>query len=289
MVEIDRYRVSFAQAEGAEPVPSQLALGEINQELRAYVWDIIYTSILKDVKHSSVGGVWPWVDGRWKAILTDKHVRMDHGFADELNLAAKVAVPQIAEVVKRGDYIRFFGFVQFVVRHRDCPSGFENAVRQALSTARAAYRLDNKTIFPVVGTEDYDVVKLAFDAVNNAAYNGAREHLRAASAQLTAGDWARSVHESVSAVESVVRMLTESNNVSDALKRLDQKRVIHPGLRLALDKLYAYSSDEQGVRHALLNQTNANVDETDALFMFGACASFVTYLIGKGRSADLIV
>jgi hypothetical protein len=32
----------------------------------------------------------------------------------------------------------------------------------------------------------------------------------------------------------------------------------------------------------------ANVDETDALFMIGACAAFVSYLIGKARSADLL-
>lgn len=40
---------------------------------------------------------------------------------------------------------------------------------------------------------------------------------------------------------------------------------------------------KKGLRHPLLNDAKANVDESDALFMIGARASFVSYLIGKTR------
>jgi hypothetical protein len=53
------------------------------------------------------------------------------------------------------------------------------------------------------------------------------------------------------------------------------------------DALYAYTSDESGIRHALL-EASANVDETDALFMLGSSASFVSYLVGKARLAGLL-
>ena len=33
--------------------------------------------------------------------------------------------------------------------------------------------------------------------------------------------------------------------------------------------------------HPLVDDPNAHVDETDALFVFGACAAFITYLINK--------
>jgi hypothetical protein len=46
--------------------------------------------------------------------------------------------------------------------------------------------------------------------------------------------------------------------------------------------LYGYSSDEEGVRHALVFKEEAQVDEADALFMLGACASFVSYLLARG-------
>jgi hypothetical protein len=32
----------------------------------------------------------------------------------------------------------------------------------------------------------------------------------------------------------------------------------------------------------------ANVDESDAIFMFSACAAFISYLVGKARTAGLL-
>jgi hypothetical protein len=37
----DRKRLTFEQAEGAEPLPSQLELQEISPELRARLWSIL--------------------------------------------------------------------------------------------------------------------------------------------------------------------------------------------------------------------------------------------------------
>ena len=59
-------------------------------------------------------------------------------------------------------------------------------------------------------------------------------------------------------------------------------------MKSGFEKLYGYSSDEKGIRHALLDDPAAQVDETDALFMIGACAAFVSYLINKARNADLL-
>jgi hypothetical protein len=53
-------------------------------------------------------------------------------------------------------------------------------------------------------------------------------------------------------------------------------------------KLYGFTSDQNGIRHPLLEKGEANVDETDALFMIGACAAFVSYLINKSRAAGLL-
>ena len=49
-----------------------------------------------------------------------------------------------------------------------------------------------------------------------------------------------------------------------------------------------YTSDEQGIRHALLEQGSANVGLEEALFMFGACASFAAYLTEKHRQVKIV-
>lgn len=97
------------------------------------------------------------------------------------------------------------------------------------------------------------------------------------------------MRESISAVESVARVLEPSaQTLGPALAKLEKSARIHRALRSGFDKLYGFTSAEEGIRHALLEQPVAAIDETDALYMLGACAAFVTYLIGKARAAGLL-
>jgi hypothetical protein len=58
-------------------------------------------------------------------------------------------------------------------------------------------------------------------------------------------------------------------------------------MKKGFSALYGYTSDSQGIRHALLDKNAPEVDEHDALFMIGACAAFVSYLLGKARNAGV--
>ncbi|AZS20006.1 hypothetical protein CSW63_04700 [Caulobacter sp. FWC26] len=98
------------------------------------------------------------------------------------------------------------------------------------------------------------------------------------------------MRESIHAVESVaVQLAPSKDTLGDALAVLSAQQHIHGGLKKAFGALYGYTSDEEGVRHALVFQDGPAVDESDALFMLGACASFVSYLVAKGRAGGLMV
>lgn len=76
--------------------------------------------------------------------------------------------------------------------------------------------------------------------------------------------------ESIHAAEAVGRTLEPSANVlSRTLTKLEQKISIHPAMKKSFEALYAYCSDEGGIRHAIL-EGQAKVDETDALFLLGS-------------------
>jgi hypothetical protein len=96
------------------------------------------------------------------------------------------------------------------------------------------------------------------------------------------------VRDSIHAVESVARTLWPTNKLSDALNQLERSAPIHGALKNGFLSIYGYTSNEQGIRHPLLDARSAKVDEADALFMIGACAAFVSYLINKARSAGLL-
>ena len=54
----ERKKLTFAQAEGVERVPSQLALKEVSQELRARLWRAVYHSLLKHSDRGRLHGPW---------------------------------------------------------------------------------------------------------------------------------------------------------------------------------------------------------------------------------------
>ena len=284
----ERKRLTFEQAEGVEPLPSQLQLREISPKLRAVLWSYIHGVLQKSTEHVDYGQ--PYIDKPWSVILKGMHVYRDHKMADEFSAEAKHIVRSIRQIFETGDYVACFGWIEFVLKHPACPHDFPNQIEAIFKYAQAAYRvIDKKIICPISSDTEHSTLVRAFADVSKKEFHGARSHLRNAATQLAAGEFADSVRESVHAVESICRTLDPSADLSKALSKLEQTISIHGAMKRGFVSLYGYASDEQGIRHALLEAGKSKVDEADALFMIGACAAFVSYLINKARIAGLVL
>lgn len=285
MTELDRTKVTFEQAEGLEPLPTQLQPRELSQGLRAGLWNVLHSQLVGATRHIEMS---PSVLGEpWNSILFDVHVRKNHQPADEFSHSPKTHIAALKRVILHGSYVEVFGLIQWILRLRGCPFDFAKGVERVLSYYKAGYRLteDRRTLVPIASEEDAKVAQKAFAALNTNVYSGARKHLTTAAERLTAGDWPGAIRESMQAVESVVRVLTGEGAFSKAIAVLEERWSIHGSLKAAFGNLYGYTSDEPGIRHPLLDDPKAAVDEADALFMFGACSSFVSYLVGKERQS----
>ena len=215
------------------------------------------------------------------------HVYRDHSL-DEFDNNTNKLVCKIKPIFEQGDYVAVFGWLQFVLRLRSCPPGLSKQINKILEFGQAAYRvLEGDTIVPIGSDAELETLKRAFADLAATEFHGARDHLRKAAEELTAGRYPDSIRESINAVESVARTLAPDGKLSGALAKLEQSANIHGGMKAAFNSLYGYTSDEQGIRHAHLNEPSSKPDETDALFMIGACAAFVSYLINKASVAGL--
>ena len=94
-------------------------------------------------------------------------------------------------------------------------------------------------------------------------------------------DFRNSIKESISAVEAMAQIVARDPKATlgDALKTLDKSKKIHPALKDGFSKLYGYTSDEGGIRHAMLEEPNLRLE--DAKFFLLACTTFVNYLKSK--------
>src|SRR5262249_23586502 len=152
-----------------------------------------------------------------------------------------------------GDYVQVLGFCQMVMRHSQCPYKFGEGVERALRFGRAAYRVLDVTIVPIGSEAELETLKRAFADLAATEFYGARQHLKNAGQELTAGNSSNSIRESINAVESVARTLAPDGNLSNALDKLEASTKIHPAMKRAFGALYGYTSDAQGIRHAHLN------------------------------------
>lgn len=276
-----RKKLTFAQAEGAEPLPQQLAIGEVSQELRAKLWSVIYASILH--YREAEYGSW-YLGSPWLEILRRKHVVRDFKMADEFDPHFDSSIKELKAIFTRGNYVAVFDLVQWLLSQNDCPVRAP-LIRSILASSRAAYRLldDDKTIVPVSSDEEALTINRAFVDLRAVEFNGARAHLLAAAKNLTSGAPSDSIRESIHAIESVARAIGGTNSLSQALQKIRSESGLHPALERGFNSIYGFTSDEKGIRHPLIDDGTAKVDEIDAIFMIGACAAFVSYLVNRSR------
>ena len=87
---------------------------------------------------------------------------------------------------------------------------------------------------------------------------------------------------------SIVKQLTgeEGGGLDKALAKLEEKIKFHGAFKSGLLSLYGYTSDEHGIRHAILEERNVGFDE--AKFMLVSCSALVNFLISKAGSCGLL-
>lgn len=132
--------------------------------------------------------------------------------------------------------------------------------------------------------EQASAVEKAIEVIHDSGIDSAVTHLRQAAEHINIEQYADSVADSIHAVESVARTIDPNNgdSLAKALKSLENAGLLkHKALKDAFIKLYGYTSDEKGIRHALVDKNSADVGLDEAIFMFGACASFAAYLTRK--------
>lgn len=283
--EPNRKRLSFAEAEGRPIFPEILQWGQLDQRVRSALWNSLYPFFDQHIDSDIMGSYYlsPLED-----ILSREYIERRHGFASDFIYryrSKEACIADWASIFKQYEYIGMFDFVTFILRDPECPKSLIVDVQQALDAPWSPYRLIRKppTIVPAVSQQEARAVKADVEAVFESKFEGSKTHLQSALDALNKGENRSVVREAIHAVESAVRDFTGDKNavLSKALKKLAIKNEIHPALSNALDKLYAYTSDEKGIRHALVFGENEKVNIEEAIFFVSACSGFVAYLSRK--------
>jgi len=151
---------------------------------------------------------------------------------------------------------------------------FQKLANAALEEHLAGYRFIEGSITPISSEAEVSAIEESISLAQENELLGAAKHLRTAIGHLAKKpepDFRNSVKESISAVESVAKQLT------------DQKA---GGLKAALVKLKSKNVYLHPARHALLEEPKVGFDE--AKFMLVTCSAFVNFLIAKASSSGIL-
>jgi hypothetical protein len=160
---------------------------------------------------------------------------------------------------------------------------FQEICNDFLKNEYSAYRFIDGVLTEINSKEEIVEIESALNISDK--FKPVKTHLSSALHLLSdkkKPDYRNSIKESISAVESFCKIILGNDNTTlgKALSQIEKKHAIPVSLKNAFSSLYGYTSEEGGIRHALLEK-GTTVDLDEARFMLITCSAFINYLMTK--------
>ena len=204
---------------------------------------------------------------------------------DEIPRGVFVCLSEIRQRFFDAEWNEVYDFVEFMILHvmpQDDKAKFADLCNSFLAREHSAYRIIEGMVTLITSDTEIESIETAIE--KSLPFSGVQKHLTTALSHLSDRsnpDHRNSIKESISAIESMAKHISgnESATLGDALKAIGKGEKLHPALEGAFSKLYGYASDADGIRHALMEESN--IGHAEAKFMLVACSAFTNYLVEK--------
>jgi hypothetical protein len=287
---------SFSQRRGLKPVKTVMQLNSMDDELRVGLWNALTTCYWDTIQASMIS--------RHLSLSNPDNVNLrvlcqfmwDRYFGlplDTLPDEWKKTYKHIRTYFFNASTLwnQVYDFIEFMPNYypdNEVNGLFKRYCNTVLERELSGYRFVGGEIVEITCKEETEAVEKALEV--SRPLKAVNEHLTSALALLAdrkAPDYRNSIKESISAIEAIARVIAgdPKAELGQTLKVVKVKVGLHPALERAFACLYGYTSDAEGIRHALMDEPNLKSE--DARFMLVACAAFMNYLVAKSSRADI--
>lgn len=262
--------VKFSDKYGYTQPRSIAQVESMDGDLRTAIWNVLYARyfISWDAWYASNAGI--LIPTLWINHLNRDLVNMPESPSPAGNA--------IKKIVSEGEWYEVYNLLQAIVEN-DASAELRKVLNHTLDNHLAGYRVVGNEVTPLTNADE--IAEVAAAKENTSKYAGARHSLDRALtlySNLAKPDYANSIKESISAVESVARALTGKKTLGDALDQLKVDRPeIHAALIRGWKALYGYASDEDAIRHG--GENAPRVNQALARYFLVTCSAFVNLLI----------
>lgn len=279
---------SFSQRKGLKPVKSVLQVDSMDDDLRNSLWNALDSFYWSTI----IGNPYLSSDKNMHLLILRLWIQHFKYPTDTIVTIWHDLLRRIREYFFAYKWNEVYDFIEFVANNYPVDStneGFMKACNTFLEREVSAYRFVNGYIVQLTSEEEIAEIQEALKVAGSLA--PVKVHLETALrhfASRNSPDYRNSIKESISAVEAICRIMTgdPKATLGHAIKKLKDRHIeIHPSLEKAFGHLYGYTSDADGIRHALLEQSS--LDAEDAKFMLVSCSAFVNYLTAESTKAGI--
>lgn len=277
----------FSQRYGHTPVKAVIQIESIDQDLRNALWSLLklhFWDTIQPDGHYLHPQLRLSTYGNEEMALLCQRLWLDF-FKIPLDTLPDKWEPicdQIRKFYFECKWYEVYDFIEFIAQNYPDEKrsiDFAQGANVFLEREVSAYRFVDGHVVQITDPVEIEAIETAA-AVQKGPV---QEHLERALQLLSdrrAPDYRNSIKESISAVEALTRgaVGSDKGTLGDLLKRLGRSQPLHPALESAFSKLYGYTSDAHGIRHALLGEDRVTFEE--AKFMLVACSAFANYVRG---------
>ncbi|WP_423906768.1 AbiJ-NTD4 domain-containing protein [Candidatus Spongiihabitans sp.] len=287
--------LTFSQREGKTPLPEPLQAGVLTKRFRNRVWRVIEISISHNSTNDSFDDSFAsyftkTAEGRFfKKFPYSYRFNVLDIPHDEIGIIETEEVKGwLRNLILKAEIYELLTIIEYMLRRSYMPKPLSDQIKDCFDDAPYIISCSSEPIciIPATSEEMKESVKRSLDNINQSKLTGSKSHLCNAAQELSNNNYAAAIRESIHAVEAAARQIDSkaSKGLGAALDSLEQNGMLnHKALQDAFMKLYGYTNDEQGIRHPLIEKNAAYVGFDEAIFMYGACVSFIDYLVSRHR------
>lgn len=171
------------------------------------------------------------------------------------------------------------------------PIDYQNTVNGVLANERSGYLFVHGRLEPITSKAEIAEIDAALAATAKSSLADVHTQLDNALkclAQRPKPDSTNAIKEAITAVETLVKTVLDvhGSGLKDALTEFSARAGIHSALRDSCLKLYAYASDDPGVRHGSSKKMTAGIAEARLVVI--ASSSFIHYFVETASAKGLL-
>lgn len=252
--------VLFSQRKGIRPVTKALQKESMDDDLRNRLWTGIQIGFWEHFNDSPIEVrnvvMWIWLNHFKEPLDTLPAPKLTpYTYLQEYDhYSSWSAYKRIRRHFFEQQWWMAYDLIEFLMKTitEHWKEQLKTTLNHFLEDENSAYRLVGDEVLEIIDEYEIEAIESALDK----GIRASDSHLSRALELLSdrkQPDYRNSIKESISAVEATCQVFTDKPKATlrDCLQVIKRNGTVHPALEEAFKKLYGYTSDDGGIRHAM--------------------------------------